>query len=73
MLGMVLLWTVSANAQVTTADVVGAVYDSTGAVIADAKVAITNLGTGLTRTAQSGASGDFVINSLATGNLFSKD
>ncbi len=67
MLGMVLLWTVSANAQVTTADVVGTVYDSTRAVIADAKVAITNLGTGLTRTAQSGASGDFVINSLPPG------
>ncbi len=67
MLGMVLLWTLSANAQVTTADVVGTVHDSTGAVIADAKVAITNLGTGLTRTAQSGASGDFVINSLPPG------
>src|SRR5260370_13744416 len=67
MWGMVLLWSLSENAQVTAADVVGTVHDSTGVVIADAKVAITNLGTGLTRTAQSGASGDFVVNSLPPG------
>jgi len=66
-LGLVLLWAVSAYAQVTTADVVGTVRDTTGAVIANANVAITNLGTGITRTAQTGSSGDFVINLLPPG------
>ncbi len=61
------LWALSANAQVATADVVGTVHDPTGAVIADAKVSITNVGTGLTRTAQSSTSGDFVINLLPPG------
>ncbi len=67
MLGFVLLWAVSAYAQVTTADVVGTVHDATGAVIDNAKVDITNLGTGQTRTAQTGSSGDFVINLLPPG------
>jgi hypothetical protein len=65
--GVLLLLAVSAYAQVTTADVVGTVHDASGAVIANAKVDVTNLGTGLTRTDQSGSSGDFVINSLPPG------
>jgi Carboxypeptidase regulatory-like domain len=67
MLCLVLLWALSANAQVTTADVVGTVHDPSGAVIANAKVAITNVGTGLTRTAQTSTSGDYVINLLPPG------
>src|SRR5439155_17632024 len=67
MLGLILLWALSANAQVTTADVVGTVHDPTGAVIANANVAITNVGTGLTRTTQTSTSGDFVINLLPPG------
>jgi hypothetical protein len=66
-LGVLLLWGFSANAQVTTADVVGTVHDPTRAVIANAKIAITNTATGVTRTAQTGASGDFVINLLPPG------
>jgi hypothetical protein len=66
-LGLVLLWAVSAYTQVTTADVVGTVHDATGAVIANAKVEITNLATGQTRSAQTGSSGDFVINLLPPG------
>lgn len=67
MLGLVLLWAVSAYAQVTTADVVGTVHDASGAVIPNGKVEVTNLGTGLTRTTQTGSSGDFVVNSLPPG------
>lgn len=67
LLGVVLLWTFSANAQVTTADVVGIVHDPTGAVIANARVSVTNLGTGVTRTAETSAGGDFVINLLPPG------
>ena len=62
--GLLLLLAVSASAQVTTADVVGTVHDPSGAVIANAKVQVTNQSTGLTRTAETGSSGDFVINSL---------
>ncbi len=66
-LGVLLLWVVSAYAQVTTADVVGTVHDPSGAVIANAKVEIANKGTGLVRTADTGSSGDFVINQLPPG------
>src|SRR5258705_120717 len=65
--GWALLWALSATAKLTTADVVGTVHDPTGAVIANANVAVTNLGTGQTRTAQTGPSGDFVINLLSPG------
>src|ERR1700731_1518598 len=71
-LSVLLLWAVSAYAQVTTADVVGTVHDPSGAVIANAKVEITNKGTGLTRTAETGSSGDFVINSLPPGTYLVK-
>jgi hypothetical protein len=57
----------SANAQVTTADVVGTVHDPTGAVVAGANVEAKNLSTGLTRNTQTGSSGDFVINLLPPG------
>lgn len=57
----------SARAQVTTADVVGTVYDPTGAVLANARVSITNKATGVTRTAQTGPSGDYVVNLLPPG------
>jgi Carboxypeptidase regulatory-like domain/TonB dependent receptor len=57
----------SANAQVTTADVVGTVHDPTGAVVAGANVEAKNLSTGLTRNTQTGASGDYVINLLPPG------
>src|SRR5258708_37906328 len=65
--GLALFWALSANAQVTTADVVGTVHDPTGAVVPNAKVSITNTGTGLTRTAQTGPSGDYVVNLLEPG------
>ena len=67
MLGVVLLWALSANAQVTTADVVGTVHDPTGAVIANARALITNTSTGLTRTAETNGSGDYAVNSLLPG------
>src|SRR5258708_37234215 len=66
-LGVLLLCGVSGYAQVTTAGLVGTVHDPSGAVIANAKVEITNKGTGLTRAADTGSSGDFVINSLQPG------
>ena len=55
------------NAQVTTADVVGTVTDNAGAVLPNAKVTVTHLGTNIARTAVTDASGEFVINLLPIG------
>src|SRR5262245_65713979 len=55
------------QAQVTTADLVGTVTDSSGAVVISAQVTATNEGTGLTRTAQTDAAGNYLISQLAPG------
>jgi outer membrane receptor protein involved in Fe transport len=62
-----LLCPVSARAQVTTADVVGKVTDNSGAVLANAKVTLTHLGTNITRTVMTDESGDYVVNLLPVG------
>ncbi len=54
-------------AQVTTADIVGTVTDSSGAVVPNANITIESLATHETRTAQSGGSGDYVFNLLPPG------
>lgn len=56
-----------AFAQVTTADIVGRVTDSTGAVLAGATVTITNEGTSDVRTAPTSESGDYAFNLLRIG------
>lgn len=58
---------VTTRAQVATADVVGTVSDNTGAVLPNAKVTITNLGTNLTRTATTDESGAYAFNLLPIG------
>ena len=55
-------------AQVTTAEIVGTVMDSSGAVVAGAQVTITNLGTGATRTMQANESGNYGFTFLPIGN-----
>jgi Carboxypeptidase regulatory-like domain len=62
-----LLCAVTTKAQVTTADMVGKVTDKTGAVIPNAKVMVTNLGTNISRTLTTDESGDYVINLLPIG------
>jgi len=57
-----------AYAQMTTADIVGTVTDSTGAVVPDSKVAITNLGTKVSASKQSNESGDYTFNLLIPGH-----
>lgn len=54
-------------AQVITGNIAGAVTDTTGAVIPNATVVITNLSTQAKRTQQTGASGDFAFNLLPPG------
>lgn len=63
----VLLSCFTATAQVTTADILGTVTDSSGAVVAGAKVNVVSLGTKVTRTVETSGSGDYVFNLLQPG------
>ena len=54
-------------AQSTTADILGTVTDSTGAILPGAKVMVTALATGEKRDATANAAGDFVFNNLIPG------
>ncbi|HEV3484439.1 MAG TPA: carboxypeptidase-like regulatory domain-containing protein, partial [Vicinamibacterales bacterium] len=56
-----------AIAQSVSGTILGTVTDTTGAVIADAKVTVTNEGTGLTRTVTTDRHGEFVVPSIPTG------
>src|SRR4030095_5823936 len=55
------------QAQVTTADLVGTVTDSSGAVVVSAQVTATNEGTSQARSAQTDSSGNYLISQLAPG------
>lgn len=57
-----------AQAQVVTADIVGSVTDSTGAVVPNAVVTVTNLGTNEVHTAKSSDAGEWIITLLPVGN-----
>ena len=57
----------AAAAQVTTADIVGRVTDSSGAVLPGATVTIENLATHDVRTAPTNETGDYLFNLLPIG------
>ena len=63
----VLLSCFAATAQVTTADILGTVTDTSGSVVASAKVTVMNLGTKVKRTVETSGSGDYVLNLLQPG------
>jgi hypothetical protein len=63
-----LLTPVAAICQLTTADILGTITDATGAVVPNANVTLTNLGTNETRNAQSNSSGDYSFNLLPVGH-----
>ena len=63
-----LLFSAPMGAQVQTADVVGTVTDSTGAVLPGATVTITNVETNIVQTTTSNATGDFIFTLLPAGN-----
>jgi hypothetical protein len=65
---MLLLTAVQGKAQTTTADVVGTVTDSSGAVLPDAKVTVENLATHGTYTTQTTSSGDYDVPFLLPGH-----
>src|ERR1700728_2106355 len=61
------LISIRGSAQVTTADIVGTITDSTGAVVPGAKITLTNLGTAVKTITQSNQAGDYVFNLLSPG------
>jgi carboxypeptidase family protein/TonB-dependent receptor-like protein len=65
---MLLLTAVQGKAQTTTADVVGTVTDSSGAVLPDAKVTVENLATHGTYTTQTTSSGGYDVPFLLPGH-----
>jgi hypothetical protein len=68
LLTVVFLFTSAAFSQLTTADIVGTVTDATGAVLPNAAVALTNLGTNEQRSGQTNGSGDFSFTLLPVGH-----
>jgi hypothetical protein len=67
LIGLFLLGITRASAQVNTADILGTVSDSAGAVLPNAKVSVQNLATNEVKTATTNASGDYVFNLMQPG------
>jgi hypothetical protein len=57
-----------AAAQTDTARLIGTISDSSGAVIPNASVTVTNVGTGRAVTTQTSGSGEYTVNALPAGN-----
>jgi hypothetical protein len=57
----------SASAQVDTGTILGTVKDSTGAVVPRARVVLTNKGTGIAQTAETGEDGRYIFTPLKIG------
>jgi hypothetical protein len=56
------------RAQVSTADIIGTAFDSTGGVVPGVQVTVTDLATDITRTTTSNESGNFLLPSLPAGH-----
>src|SRR3954451_6586315 len=68
LISVLLCLTTPAVAQYTTASLGGAVLDSTGAIVPDARVTVRNIDTGLRQTTSSDAAGAFLFPRLPIGN-----
>ncbi len=68
LLGLALVAPRLAAAQAVTGTILGTVSDSTGAVIGGAKVTVTNVDTGQSRTVTSDAAGEYTVPQMPTGN-----
>jgi Carboxypeptidase regulatory-like domain/TonB-dependent Receptor Plug Domain len=66
-LAFVLLATVSLSAQTFRGTILGTVTDPSGAVVAGAKVTVKNTGTGLERSAETSADGNYSLPELPIG------
>lgn len=68
LIGSIILLVISAAfSQSNTGSITGVVEDSNGAVVANATVTITNIGTNETKTAQTDSDGRYDVPSLSTG------
>jgi hypothetical protein len=65
---LILAVAVTLRAQVTTAEILGTVLDNSGAVMANAKVTLTDVGTGEVRTMQTNTAGEYVFALLPIGS-----
>jgi hypothetical protein len=63
-----LLTTNGSFAQVSTADVLGTITDSSNAIVANATITITNTGTGETRRTKANDSGEYLFPALPVGS-----
>jgi hypothetical protein len=61
------LISVTANAQVTTADLVGTIKDNSGAVVRGVKITLTNDATGVSRSVTTDDDGNYIFTSLQPG------
>jgi hypothetical protein len=66
--GLVLLCSLVASAQFDTGTITGSVTDPSGAMVAQASVTITNVGTGIRRTIKTDSDGNFVASAVPFGN-----
>ena len=64
----IMLLNIAMNAQLTTADIIGTVYDSSGAVLSNARVTLTNESTHEVRNAQSSNGGQYAFTFLLPGS-----
>ncbi len=64
---LVVLFPILLQAQTTTADITGTITDTTGRVIPNAAVTVTNVGTNLSRTANTNESGEYTVTELPPG------
>ena len=62
-----MLFVAPTKAQVISGDLVGTVFDKSGAVVPNASVEAVNLGTGVKYTAQAGETGEYRFNNLPVG------
>src|SRR5688572_6901236 len=67
LLSLLLAASVIVRAQVTTADLVGTIRDSSGAIVPGVSVAITNDATGVSRSTTTGSGGTYIFTSLQPG------
>src|SRR5690349_10038579 len=67
-IGLSLVFSVFANAQFDTGTISGSVADPTGAVIPDANITITNVGTSLQKKLKTDSAGNFVASAMPFGN-----
>ena len=68
LLPTLLLLPVLSYAQATFGTITGTVTDSTGAVVPNTDITVTNEGTNLTRTIKTGEDGNFAVPNLNAGN-----